>query len=385
LALVPPEDVVKFSAMTGQSLYYMGGDSLKHKVLAIVEEEGAARAGYALKLLQSEGELRIASTGKESTSGRMFTQEYRVEGPTSLFLTTTSITVDEELLNRCVILSVDEDRDQTRAIHQLQRQRQTLEGMVAAQAREQTVALHRNAQRLLRPVLVVNPFAERLTFADHQTRTRRDHAKYLTLIRAVAFLHQHQRPIRTAPVQGRTIEFIEVTVGGIERANNLAHEVLGRSRDELPPQTRRLLCSLDELVTAECRTKGLDRADYRFSRRAARDATGWGDTQLKIHLRRLVELEYLVVHRDRDAKRFLYELLSIALTATGGKVLAGLLDAEELRRDRSGPSEDRSVHGRGSVGLESGHGRDAETDANADGASPKPSLNGKVANHEQEA
>ena len=33
LGFVPPEDVVKFSAMTGQSLYYMGDDSLKHKIL----------------------------------------------------------------------------------------------------------------------------------------------------------------------------------------------------------------------------------------------------------------------------------------------------------------------------------------------------------------
>jgi DNA primase len=38
---------------------------LKHKILAIVEEEGAERASYALKLLQSEGELTIASTGKD--------------------------------------------------------------------------------------------------------------------------------------------------------------------------------------------------------------------------------------------------------------------------------------------------------------------------------
>lgn len=385
LALVPPEDVVKFSAMTGQSLYYMGGDSLKHKVLAIVEEEGAARAGYALKLLQSEGELRIASTGKESASGRMFTQEYRVEGPTSLFLTTTSITVDEELLNRCVILSVDEDRDQTRAIHQFQRQRQTLEGMVAAQAREQTVVLHRNAQRLLRPVLVVNPFAERLTFADHQTRTRRDHAKYLTLIRAVTFVHQHQRPIRTAQVQDRSVEFIEVTVEDIERANNLAHDVLGRSLDELPPQTRRLLCSLDDMVTAECRAKGLDRADYRFSRRQARNHTGWGDTQLKVHLRRLVELEYVVVHRDREAKRFLYELLSVPQAGSGGKVLTGLIDVAELRRDRSGPSEDRAGHGRGPVGPESGHGRDAETDANPSEPRPECSSAPAVAEDENDS
>jgi len=377
LALLPPEDIIKFSAMTGQSLYYMGGGSLKNKVLAIIEEEGAARAGYALKLLLSEGELRIASTGKDAANtGRMVTQEYRVEGPTTLFLTTTSIHVDEELLNRCIVLSVDEDREQTRAIHRLQRQRQTFDGMLTAQAHQEIIALHRNAQRLLRPLLVVNPFAEKLTFADTQTRTRRDHAKYLTLIRAVTFLHQHQRPIRTAEVQGQKVEYIEVTVEDIERTNNLAHEVLGRSLDELPQQTRRLLCSLDTLVSEACREKGLDRADYRFSRREVREHTGWGDTQLKLHLRRLVELEYVVVHRDRDAKRHLYELLAIK-TESGGKVLAGLIDVAALRPDRAGQNEDRAGSGRPSVGPRSGVGRGDEIDTIAKKTRHKPSSNGK--------
>jgi hypothetical protein len=53
LGFVPEEDRVQYSAMTGQSLFYMGETDLKHKVLAIVEEEGATRAAYALKLLQS--------------------------------------------------------------------------------------------------------------------------------------------------------------------------------------------------------------------------------------------------------------------------------------------------------------------------------------------
>ena len=38
---VPEEERVKYSAMTGQSLFYMGETNLKHKILAIVEEEGA--------------------------------------------------------------------------------------------------------------------------------------------------------------------------------------------------------------------------------------------------------------------------------------------------------------------------------------------------------
>ena len=52
LAFLPEEQRVQYSAMTGQSLFYMGETDLKHKVLAIVEEEGAHSASYALKLLQ---------------------------------------------------------------------------------------------------------------------------------------------------------------------------------------------------------------------------------------------------------------------------------------------------------------------------------------------
>jgi DNA primase catalytic core len=85
LAMLPEEQRVEYSAMTGQSLFYMGETDLKHKVLAIVEEEGAARASYALKLLQSEGVLTIASTGKDAATGRLVTHQYRVEGPVMLF------------------------------------------------------------------------------------------------------------------------------------------------------------------------------------------------------------------------------------------------------------------------------------------------------------
>jgi hypothetical protein len=89
LAFVPEEQRVQYSAMTGQSLFYMGDTDLQHKVLAIVEEAGAQRASYALKLLQSEGEVSIASTGKDPVSGRHITHEYRVKGPVMIFLTTT--------------------------------------------------------------------------------------------------------------------------------------------------------------------------------------------------------------------------------------------------------------------------------------------------------
>ncbi len=339
LGFVPDEDRVSFSAMTGQSLFYLGESDLAHKVLSIAEEEGASRAAYALKLLQSEGELSIASTGKDTASGRLVTHTYKVTGPTAIVLTTTAIDVDEELLNRCLVLTVDEDRDQTRAIHAAQRRAQTLEGLAARTERDQIVGLHRDAQRLLEPLAVVNPFADRLTFADGRTRTRRDHGKYLGLISAVTLLHQHQRTRKTATINGRVVAYVETTIGDIEVAHRLAHAVLGQSLDELPPQTRRLLTAVHRFATDQAKRHAIPLDLVRFTRRQLREhlaaaGAGWGDTQLKVHLARLADLELVVPHR-LESGSYGYELTwnppaEANAHDEGGRFLAGLTDPATL-------------------------------------------------------
>jgi DNA primase len=332
LALMPSECRVKYSALTGQALYYLGGETdLKHKILAIVEEEGAEKASYALKLLQSEGELSIASTGKDPKTGRMVTQEYRVEGPVMIFLTTTAVDLDEELLNRCIVLTVDESREQTAAIHAAQRRAETLAGLIEDERRAQLIALHHAAQRLLRPLKVVNPYGERLTFPEDRTRTRRDHKKYLTLIRTIALLHQYQRPVKTRIEHGRPVEYIEATIEDIAAANALAHEILGRSLDDMPPQTRALLELIERMVTQRCAATKIERGDARFRARHVREFTGWGHTQLHVHLQRLVALEYLIPHRSDHGQGLVYELLYDGGGKNGAKFLPGLIDVAKLR------------------------------------------------------
>ena len=375
LELVPPEERVTYSAMTGQSLFYLGEADLKHKALAIAEEEGARQAAYALKLLQSQGTLTIASTGKDPATGKLVTQDYTVEGPVALMLTTTAIDLDEELKNRCLVLTIDESREQTRAIHARQRFEETLEGLQAGEDRARILTLHRNAQRLIRPLKVVNPFAERLTFLDEQTRTRRDHRKYLALIRTIALLHQHQRPVLNLARPGaEPVAYIEAMLADIAAANGLAHAVLGSTLDELPPQTRRLLGLVREMVAARAAAEGIKPREVRFIRREVREATGWSDTQLKVHLGRLLELEYLLVRRAVDgqhAARFVYELVYDGEGADGAPFLMGLIDTETLGaerpvnewrydEDRSGPEEDRPGGGRPLAGPRSGGGRGAE-------------------------
>ncbi len=358
LALMPEAERTQYSAMTGQSLFYLGETSLKHKILAISEEEGASNASYALKLLQSEGEVTIASTGKDNDTGQLVTQEYTVKGPTMLFMTTTAIDIDEELLNRCLVLSVNESREQTQAIHKIQRNRRTLEGLQNKLEQDAIKALHRNAQSLLKPLQIINPYADQLTFLSDKTRTRRDHEKYLTLIDCIALLHQYQRPVKSIDHNGELLEYIEVTLSDLELANQLADEVLGRTLDDLPPQTRKLLSQVQEMVNNECQQLQIEQSDHRFGRKAIRAFTGWSDGQLKIHCRRLEEMEYLLVHRGGRGQSIDYELLYNGDIDAHDAQLMGLVDLKQIKQQydgqKSGVKAQKSAPSQGQVSPKSG-------------------------------
>jgi hypothetical protein len=223
---------------------------------------------------------------------------------------------------------------------------------------------------LRRPLLVANPYARELTFQDDRTRTRRDHVKYLTLIRTIALLHQHQRPVKTVSHRGQAVEYVEVTLEDLALANVLAHQVLGRSLDELPPQTRRALLALDGMVTEACAREGVVRSAYRFTRRALRERTGLGHTQLKVHLGRLEELEYVIAHAGGRGQSVQCELVYDGKGKDGAPFLTGLIDVEKLggcgyddgrwsafSRGWSGQERARSGGGRPAVGPGPAGGR----------------------------
>ncbi len=370
LAFMPEEARIRYSAMTGQSLYYMGQTDLKHRILALAEEEGAARASYALKLLQSDGELTMAATGKDPQSGALVTQEYHVEGPVMLMLTTTAIDIDEELMNRCLVLTVDEGAQQTRAIHARQRERRTLAGLLARQNKYDIHARHRHAQRLLKPLAVVNPYAKQLSFHARHARARRDHEKYLTLIDAIALLHQHQRPVRQAQAGGQAIEYIEVTREDIEAAHVLANDVLGRSLDELPPVTRKLLRDISAYVTEQAKARQVQADDVRFTRRELRDACGWGDTQLRLHVQRLADLELLASERGGPGGQVRYWLQYEADDDSRAR-LCGLVDPSRLVEPEATTAKSRGVEVEVAAPSRAGSGPVAGT-SRVDASAAKP-------------
>jgi hypothetical protein len=185
-----------------------------------------------------------------------------------------------------------------------QREAETLEGLKKRREREKLARVHQNAQRLLKPLAVVNPHAPKLAFPAHTLRARRDHKKYLGLIRAVAFLHQYQREVKTHQDGQETLSYIEVTPFDIEQANKLASKVLGQTLEELSAPGRALLGIIRGMVGAKAR-KG---KEYRFTRREVREAAGWSDFAVKTHLGELEDLEYLYTVAGRKGKEYVYEL-----------------------------------------------------------------------------
>ena len=248
---VPGEERVSFSAMTGQSLFYMGGirpraqgprGGLRRRARsAELRVEAAAERGRALDRLDREG---------RGNTGRLITHTYRVRGPVAIFLTTTAVDVDEELLNRCIVLSVDEDREQTRAIHQRQRERETLQGLVADRQRQAGPEGSSGMRSACRSVAVVNPFATRLGFSDARTRTRKRSREVFDVDPSRSLLlHQHQRERKTANVHGQPgVVSIEATLRGHPAREPIgaprARPVAGRTPARHPPAPRSCWSSL---------------------------------------------------------------------------------------------------------------------------------------------
>jgi DNA primase catalytic core len=337
LAFCPPEDLVKLTALSGKALFYKEQTSLKHKVLALEEGDGAEEASYAIRNLISAKELVSESTIKDLATGRLTTMENKVEGPTPVFLTTTRPEIDPETKSRFFVTSVDESREQTRKILSFQRRLHESDGLITSPEIEAILKKHRNFQRLLKQIAVKNPFAGKLTYGDDRLQGRRDQPKYLNLIKAIAFLRQMQKEVFYEQRNGSTVPAVAVDVDDIRLANKLANEILGHSLDELSRPGRDLLLLIEELATArlkeqqkrdkESKTRP---TDIPFSRRELREFTGWTNTRLHIHLKELVDFEYIVIEAGRNGTPFRYRLAWEGQGKDGKRFMLGLKDVDGL-------------------------------------------------------
>jgi hypothetical protein len=207
-----------------------------------------------------------------------------------------------------LFLTIDESSAMTEAIHQKQREAETLEGLIREKKGEKLIRKHQTAQRMLKPLAVVNPFTPYLSYPSASLRTRRDHKKYLALMRAIAFLYQYQRETKFMEIEGEMVEIVEVILDDIAKANKIANEVLGQSLDELAKPSRTLLNSIFQMVQEFSLKQNVSLSEVFFTRRDVREYTNWTDWQVKAHIRQLEEMEYVYVRMGARGKEYAYAL-----------------------------------------------------------------------------
>lgn len=299
LKLIPPEEIIRVSALTDKALFYQ--KSLKGKILAL-EEAAGLKDTYAIRTLISEGYLaqKSVSGGQEQT--------LYVEGGCSVFQTTTNPEINPETKSRFFVLGVDESPEQTQRILEIQRKAHTLEGLRDRSDEREIQGRHWTFQRLLEPYHVVNPYAEELFYEDTRLQARRDQPKLLNLCDSIAFLNQMKKPVKD--YMGK--KYIEVDRSDIEQAIELASEVIGVSLDDLSLPARNLL---DLLLKMNRKT---------FTRKEVMDFTGWTKTRLHIHLTELLDMELVLPESSQRSQLQTYKLLYDGQSSTGRKFLIGL-------------------------------------------------------------
>lgn len=316
-SIVPKEECMHLSRITPQALYYMEKDALKRKVLIIEEKEGSEAADYSIRVLQSKQVLRLAVPLKDPQTGRIKTTTFEVEGPVVVIETTTKSDHNPENTSRCFVVYMDESEEQTKRIHAFQRKQKTLVGSKDKKESERLRAKHRNIQRLLKPLMVHISFVDQIKFPSKWMRTRRDYPKFLNLIEAVTFLHQHQREIKK---DEEGTEYIEATLEDYKIAYEISKDVFGDSFSELQKPEADFLDRIKTMLEG----KKLSR----FTRREVREYTGLPDHLVRRCLETLVSLEYLNLAEGKNGVRYEYQINPYPAQAR--EIIEGLTNPEDL-------------------------------------------------------
>jgi DNA primase len=233
--LIPKPHKVSFTASTENALYYVGKTDLKHKVIIIEDLDGANAALYVLRELQTKAYVNKLVPVKDS-KGNMKTIQLEVEGPICLSGTTTKEKLYEDNANRCLLIYLDNSEAQQQAIMQYQRKLHA--GKIDKAKEEEAKELLQDMQLMFKNIMVVNPYAEKLTIPETVFKPLRTNAHYLQFIEAITFIYQFQCEIKK-DAQGKP--YIETTLEHIEIANKLLKDVLLSKSDELTKACRDFL------------------------------------------------------------------------------------------------------------------------------------------------
>ncbi|MCA6442531.1 MAG: toprim domain-containing protein [Bacteroidetes bacterium] len=295
--LIPDEDKLEITTLSGNALYYFKNDDLKHKLLLIEDYDGVQDGLYPLRELSTKQKITKTVSLKDS-KGAIKTYTFTVEGPVSIAGCTTKESVYEDNANRCILLYLDTSAEQDERI--MEYQRSVSAGLINYKQEEEYRTLLRNVQRMIKPIKVINPYAPCLKIPKTILKPRRSHRLYLRFIEIVTLYNQYQREIKINPQDNEP--FIETTFDDIAWANKLLKHILIRKADELTTACRTFLERLKTHLKAKKETT--------FKAKDVRSDLRIHASSLKKYLLELYTNGYIKVSGGNKARGYVYEIAS---------------------------------------------------------------------------
>jgi ABC-type dipeptide/oligopeptide/nickel transport system ATPase component len=244
--LIPKHEILSITSLSDNALYYYPKDAIKHCLFLIEDMDGMGEdANYAMRELKSKGRLSKYLPLKDA-KGNLITKKVEVQGPICFAGCTTKERVYEDNANRCLLLYRDESKQHKDKI--MAAQRKASAGKMNELEQTKIKELFKDVQMILKPIKVVNPYAEKLVLPNRVFKPLRTNAHYLQFIEVITFYHQHQRPVKTS---ASGTKYIETTIQDVEWANKLMKDILLAKSDELTWGVRRFLEQLKKWLKEE--------------------------------------------------------------------------------------------------------------------------------------
>jgi len=297
-SLIPDEDKVELTVLSANAFYYFKRNELKNKLVLIEDMDGAEEVLYPLRELQTKKRI-TKSVVQKGIGGEGITKNLTVEGPVSVAGCTTQESIYEDNSNRSFLLYIDESEEQDERI--MRYQRKASAGKINSDDEVLASQILQNVQRLLKPIKIINPFAEHLMLPKSVFKPRRTNAHYLQFIEAITFYHQHQRESKFDIQTGE--EYIETTIEDIKVANTLIKDILLRKSDPLNGATRNYLESL--------KTHLQNKQDTLFTNQEIRRELRIKESTLRRYHQLLLQEGYIKKRTDIKAESFCYEIIDI--------------------------------------------------------------------------
>ena len=312
--LIPEEHKLEITTLSENALYYFERKELKNKLVLIEDLDGANddKVLYAIRELMSKKRISKTIPIKDA-KGNLKTITLQVEGPISMSWTTTKEKVYEDNSNRSLLIYLDNSKSQQDAI--MNYQRRSSSGKINKCEEYDVKEFFKDIQSVLKPITVINPFAEKLVIPEKVFKPLRTNTHYLNFIEIVTFYKQYQRERKVDLETGE--EYIETTLEDIKEANALIKDVLLAKSDELTNASRNFLETIKGYLSNIDRTTFYSkelRQEYRIApatlKRYLRDLNSYGLIKI-INGSRSRGYEYELLEMDEYVK--LQENISNAL------------------------------------------------------------------------